>query len=75
MGQLSRDDILKLASLSRLALTDAEVDEFAGEISEILNPNKERVETATGNVNRRALEILDEFLNPTSCFPDYEIKP
>jgi len=45
------------------------------EISEILNPNKDRVEAATGNVNRRALEILDEFLNPTSCFPDYEIKP
>jgi aspartyl-tRNA(Asn)/glutamyl-tRNA(Gln) amidotransferase subunit C len=36
MGKLSRDDILKLASLSRLALTDAEVNEFADEISKIL---------------------------------------
>ncbi|MCA9325030.1 Asp-tRNA(Asn)/Glu-tRNA(Gln) amidotransferase subunit GatC [Candidatus Saccharibacteria bacterium] len=36
MSKLSRDDILKLAQLSRLALTDDEVDEFAGEMSEIL---------------------------------------
>jgi aspartyl-tRNA(Asn)/glutamyl-tRNA(Gln) amidotransferase subunit C len=36
MGKLSRDDILKLASLSRLALTDDEVNEFTAEISEIL---------------------------------------
>jgi aspartyl-tRNA(Asn)/glutamyl-tRNA(Gln) amidotransferase subunit C len=36
MGSLSRDDILKLAALSRLALSDDEVEEFAGEISEIL---------------------------------------
>jgi aspartyl-tRNA(Asn)/glutamyl-tRNA(Gln) amidotransferase subunit C len=36
MGQLLRDDILKLAQLSRLALTDEETDEFASEISEIL---------------------------------------
>jgi aspartyl-tRNA(Asn)/glutamyl-tRNA(Gln) amidotransferase subunit C len=36
MGSLSRDDVLKLAALSRLALTDSEVDEFASEISEIL---------------------------------------
>lgn len=36
MGSLSRDDILKLAALSRLALTDDEVTEFASEISQIL---------------------------------------
>jgi aspartyl-tRNA(Asn)/glutamyl-tRNA(Gln) amidotransferase subunit C len=36
MGQLSRDDVLKLAQLSRLALTDDEVEEFATEINEIL---------------------------------------
>lgn len=36
MGNLTRGDILKLASLSRLALTDDEVEEFASEISEIL---------------------------------------
>lgn len=36
MADISRDDILKLAQLSRLALSDDEVDEFAGEINEIL---------------------------------------
>jgi aspartyl-tRNA(Asn)/glutamyl-tRNA(Gln) amidotransferase subunit C len=37
MAQLTREDILKLAQLSRLGLTDAEVDEFAGELNAILH--------------------------------------
>lgn len=36
MADLTRDDILKLARLSRLKLTDAEVTEFQKEISAIL---------------------------------------
>jgi aspartyl-tRNA(Asn)/glutamyl-tRNA(Gln) amidotransferase subunit C len=36
MGKLSKDDVLKLASLSRLALTEDELNEFVEEISEIL---------------------------------------
>jgi aspartyl-tRNA(Asn)/glutamyl-tRNA(Gln) amidotransferase subunit C len=36
MGKLSKDDVLKLASLSRLALTEDELNEFVAEISEIL---------------------------------------
>lgn len=36
MGKLSRDDVLKLAQLSRLSLTDDEVQEFAGELADIL---------------------------------------
>lgn len=36
MGKLSKDDVLKLAQLSRLTLTDDEVTEFTDEISEIL---------------------------------------
>lgn len=36
MTKLKRDDILKLASLARLDLTDEEIEEFAGELSEIL---------------------------------------
>jgi aspartyl-tRNA(Asn)/glutamyl-tRNA(Gln) amidotransferase subunit C len=36
MGKLSRDDILKLARLSRLQLSEAEIMEFQEEISEIL---------------------------------------
>ena len=36
MSKLSRDDVLKLARLARLELTDAELDEYAGELTEIL---------------------------------------
>lgn len=36
MAKLSRDDVLKLAQLARLSLTDEEVDEFSDELSEIL---------------------------------------
>lgn len=36
MAKLSRDDVLKLARLSRLRLTEEEIDQFQGEISEIL---------------------------------------
>ncbi len=37
MSKLTRDDVLKLASLSRLKLSDDEVSKFQGELSEILN--------------------------------------
>jgi aspartyl-tRNA(Asn)/glutamyl-tRNA(Gln) amidotransferase subunit C len=36
MAKLKRDDILKLAQLARLDLTEAEITEFADELSEIL---------------------------------------
>jgi len=36
MADLTKEDILKLAKLSRLKLSDAEVSEFQKEISEIL---------------------------------------
>ena len=36
MATLSRDDVLKLARLARLDLSDDEVTEFAAELSEIL---------------------------------------
>jgi aspartyl-tRNA(Asn)/glutamyl-tRNA(Gln) amidotransferase subunit C len=37
MADLTRDDILKLARLSRIDLTEDEVDEFAGELTAILH--------------------------------------
>jgi aspartyl-tRNA(Asn)/glutamyl-tRNA(Gln) amidotransferase subunit C len=37
MAKLTREDILKLARLSRLKLADKEIEEFQSEISEILN--------------------------------------
>ena len=36
MADLSRDDVLKLARLARLSLTDDEVDEFVAELSAVL---------------------------------------
>jgi aspartyl-tRNA(Asn)/glutamyl-tRNA(Gln) amidotransferase subunit C len=36
MTELTRDDILKLAQLARLGLTENEVDEFSGELTAIL---------------------------------------
>lgn len=36
MAKLSREDILKLARLARLDLTEEEITEFQGELSEIL---------------------------------------
>lgn len=36
MGKLSRDDILKLANLARLQLTEAEITAYTDELSEIL---------------------------------------
>lgn len=36
MAKLTREDVLKLARLSRLRLSDEEVEQFQAEISEIL---------------------------------------
>jgi aspartyl-tRNA(Asn)/glutamyl-tRNA(Gln) amidotransferase subunit C len=36
MSKLSRDDVLKLARLARLDLTEAEIEEYSRELSEIL---------------------------------------
>ncbi len=36
MADLSRDDVLKLARLARLMLSDDEITEFAAELAEIL---------------------------------------
>ncbi|MGH7195974.1 MAG: Asp-tRNA(Asn)/Glu-tRNA(Gln) amidotransferase subunit GatC [Candidatus Saccharimonadales bacterium] len=37
MALIKRDEIIKLAHLSRLSLTEAEVDEFSHELEAILN--------------------------------------
>ena len=36
MAKLTRDDVLKLARLARLELTDDEVEQYSGELSKIL---------------------------------------
>ena len=37
MSTISRDDVAKLAKLARLALTDSELDSFAGQLDSILD--------------------------------------
>jgi aspartyl-tRNA(Asn)/glutamyl-tRNA(Gln) amidotransferase subunit C len=37
MADLTRDDVLKLARLARLTITDEEVEKYRAELSEILN--------------------------------------
>ncbi|MGH7156562.1 MAG: Asp-tRNA(Asn)/Glu-tRNA(Gln) amidotransferase subunit GatC [Candidatus Saccharimonadales bacterium] len=37
MAKLSRDDVLKLAALSKLRLSDEEIEKLRGELSEILD--------------------------------------
>ena len=37
MSKLSRDDVLKLAALAKLRLSDEEVEKLSHELSEILN--------------------------------------
>lgn len=36
MAKLTREDVLKLAQLARLELTDAEIEEYGTELTEIL---------------------------------------
>jgi len=37
MAKLTRDDVLKLAALSKLRLSDEEIEKLRGELSEILD--------------------------------------
>jgi aspartyl-tRNA(Asn)/glutamyl-tRNA(Gln) amidotransferase subunit C len=37
MSKLSREDVLKLAALSKLKLTEEEIEQLRGELSEILD--------------------------------------
>lgn len=47
---ISRDEVAHLARLSRLALSDAELDEFAGQLDSILNHVKVVTEVAADDV-------------------------
>jgi len=50
MTQISRDDVLGLARLSSLALTDDEVDALSGDIENIINYINSLSELDTSNV-------------------------
>lgn len=75
MSKLSRDDVLKLASLSRLKLTSREVESLQSELTEILDYVKilDKVDTSgleptyqvSGLVNQnREDELVDYQASP-----------
>lgn len=45
------------------------------QIAKILNPTFGGMSAAAPNINRQALEFLELYYNPTSCWPDYKIDP
>ena len=51
MTQISRDDILRLAQLSKLQLDDQEIEELTADIANILNYVEQLDELDTENVN------------------------
>ena len=55
--------------------TRVHLEAVRDEITKILNPDKDGVERATASANLQAMELLELYYNPTSCWPDYEIKP
>ena len=69
MAKLSRADVLKLAKLSRLQLTDAEVEQFQEEISAIL----QYVEQLQ-NVDLSGLEPTNQVTGLTNVMRKDEVK-
>src|SRR5690242_3202505 len=69
MAKLSREDVLKLARLSRLSLTDDEIEQFQTEISEILAYVEQLSE-----VDTKGLEPTSQVTGLTNVMrPDEEI--
>lgn len=54
--------------------TRVHLEAVRDQIGKILNPDQSGGSTA-GGTNRLAAEMLEMYLNPTSCWPDYVIKP
>lgn len=69
MAKLTREDVLKLAQLARLDLTDQEVDEFSAELSEIL----QYVEHL-GSVEVAGLRPTQQITGLTNVMRDDEIR-
>ncbi len=50
MAKLTREDVLKLARLARLELSDAEIEEFSQELSDILQYVEQLQKIDTGDL-------------------------
>jgi molybdenum-dependent DNA-binding transcriptional regulator ModE len=45
------------------------------QIGKILNPETGGARIGTAAFNEEAMRFLELYMNPTSCWPDYTIKP
>lgn len=69
MAMLSRDDVLKLAQLARLELSDAEVEEYATELSAVLQYVEQLSE-----VNVKGLKPTQQVTGLTNVTREDEVK-
>ena len=65
MAKLTRDDVLKLAQLARLDLSDDEVEEFASELSAILQYVEQ-----LGSVDVKGLKPTNQVTGLTNVMRD-----
>ncbi len=75
MAQITREDVLKLASLSKIKLTDEEVDKFVKELDSIVK-YVEQIDSVdvTGLVPTDQVTGLKNVTRPDEVI-DYEAKP
>ncbi|TGD84829.1 Asp-tRNA(Asn)/Glu-tRNA(Gln) amidotransferase subunit GatC [Mycolicibacterium sp. CH28] len=59
MSQISRDEVARLAKLARLALTDHELDSFAGQLDAILGHVSQIQAVDTGDVKPTGNPLKD----------------
>lgn len=69
MSKLSREDVLKLAQLARLNLEDSEVEEFASEMTAILNYVEQ-----LGTVDVKGLKQTNQITGLTNVTSKDELK-
>lgn len=69
MARLTRDDVLKLAQLARLDLTDKEVEEYSAELSELLQYVEQ-----LGNVDVSGLKPTQQVTGLTNVTREDEVK-
>ena len=83
--KLSKDEVLKIAKLSRLVLTDEEVGKFSGQLSDVLGyvgklteintDNVEETSQVTGLTNVLRQDLVKNWENPQDLVeqaPDFE---
>ncbi|MGE0219322.1 Asp-tRNA(Asn)/Glu-tRNA(Gln) amidotransferase subunit GatC [Mycolicibacterium sp.] len=70
MSQISRDEVAHLARLARLALTDGELDSFAGQLDAILG-HVSRIQA----VDVTGVEATDNPLKDVNVFRPDEVRP